>query len=350
MHVGLFIEEARPGVTAADGYREIIELVDAAEALGLDGVWLGEIHFNPSRSFLSAPLVVAAAIAARTRRVRVGTAVQVIPLDHPLRIAEEAATVDQISRGRLELGVGRSGAPRAYDVLGIPYGESQARFREALEVIREAWTGKPFSHHGEFYRFDNAAVSPPPYQVPHPPLRMAANSAETFPVVADLGLPIFVGLRDLAIPELRGHLATYRRAWGGAGHAGPPSVYLRIPLYAAPTEREAIEDARASITHYFRRQAEMMRGPAGRAGAGPAERRHSRADALAAMTYDEILATRVAFGTAAGLVERLSGLRDELGLDGVVVEPNSGGLVPADRVARSLRILAREVLPALRRA
>ena len=136
MHVGVFLEERRAGASEATTFRETVELVGAAEAWGLDGVWLGEIHFNGTRSVQSAPLALASFIAARSRRVRVGIAVQVLPLGNPLRIAEEAATVDQLSEGRFEFGIGRSGSPRAYDVLGIPYGESQARFLEALEIIR----------------------------------------------------------------------------------------------------------------------------------------------------------------------------------------------------------------------
>ena len=88
---------------------------------------------------ISASLQVASAIATRTRRVRVGTAVQVIPLNHPLRIAEEVATIDHISEGRFEFGIGRSGVVRTYDTYGVPYAESQARFREGLEIIRQAW-------------------------------------------------------------------------------------------------------------------------------------------------------------------------------------------------------------------
>src|SRR5258705_2882025 len=162
MHFGVFIEEARPGLSEGDAFRESFETVDAAETLGLDCVWLGEIHFNPARSVISAPIAVATAIAARTKRIHVGTAVNVLPLNHPLRIAEEAATVDHLSEGRFELGIGRSGAARTYDVLGIPYGESQARFREALEIIKEAWKGQPFSYEVQFYRFQNATVVPKP--------------------------------------------------------------------------------------------------------------------------------------------------------------------------------------------
>ena len=236
MHFGVFIEELRPGVGEADAFRESFETVDAAEALGYDCVWLGEIHFNPARSVISSPIAMATAIAARTKRIHVGTAVQVLPLNHPLRIAEDTATVDHLSEGRFEFGIGRSGAPRAYDVLGIPYGESQARFREALAIIKEAWKGQPFSFEGKFYRFENATVAPRPYQKPHPPIRMAANTPETFSLVGELGLALFAGLRDLDIPELVECLHLYRRAWREAGHPGQPSVYLRIPVYAGLTE------------------------------------------------------------------------------------------------------------------
>jgi alkanesulfonate monooxygenase SsuD/methylene tetrahydromethanopterin reductase-like flavin-dependent oxidoreductase (luciferase family) len=348
MHFGIFVEERRRGSSETAAFHEALELAEAAEAWGLDGVWLGEIHFNPTRSVQSAPLALASFIAARTRRIRVGTAVQVLPLANPLRIAEEVATVDQLSQGRLDFGIGRSGSPRAYDVLGVPYGESQARFEEALEIIREAWKGEPFGHQGKFYRFENVTVSPRPYQIPHPPLRMAANSAETFPVVGRLGLPLFVGLRDLDIPELRLHLVAYRAAWRQAGHPGHGDVCLRIPVYAAPTETEALEEPQENIMYFFRRHAEFTRVGVGRADTGPADRRQTRLDQLANLSYDDILKTRVAFGTASGLTDRLAGLREELALDGIIAELNPGGLLPMERMQRTLRILTHEVIPAFR--
>jgi alkanesulfonate monooxygenase SsuD/methylene tetrahydromethanopterin reductase-like flavin-dependent oxidoreductase (luciferase family) len=345
---GIFLEERRPGSTEAEAFGETLELAEAAEAWGLDAVWLGEIHFNPARSVQSAPIALASFIVARTRRVRVGTAVSVLPLGNPLRIAEEVATVDHLSRGRFDFGIGRSGSARTYDLLGIPYGESQGRFQEALDVIREAWKGEPFSYQGRFYRYRDVTVVPRPYQVPHPPLRMAANSDETFPVVGRLGLPLFVGLRDLDLPELRVHLQAYRRAWREAGHAGEGDVCLRIPVYAGPTEPAALDEPREGITQFFRRHVELMRSGLGRADSGPADRRQGKADKLAATSYEQILETRVAFGTAARLVERLGRVRDELGLRGVVAELNPGGLFSRDRVLRTLRILAHEVAPAFR--
>ena len=348
MRVGIFLEERRRHGSEAAAFEEALELAEAAEAWGLDSVWLGEIHFNPARSVQSAPMALASFIAARTRRIRIGTAVQVLPLSHPLRIAEEVATVDHLSHGRFDFGIGRSGSPHAYDVLGIPYAESQARFEEALQVLREAWKGEPFSYPGTFYRFEQVTVSPRPYQVPHPPLRMAANSPETFPVVGHLGLPLFAGLRDLDIPELRLHLTAYREAWREAGHPGQGDVCLRVPVYAGTTAKEAVEEPYESITGFFRRHADLTRAGLSRGDTGPTARRQARADQLARLSYEEILQTRVAFGTAAGLTDRLAGLREELGLDGIVAELNPGGLLPMERMQRTLRILTHEVIPAFR--
>lgn len=348
MHFGIFLEERRRGTTEAEAFQETHDLVDAAEAWGLDGVWLGEIHFNPTRSVQSAPMALASFIAARTRRLRIGMAVLVLPLGHPLRTAEEVATLDQLSGGRFDCGIGRSGSPRAYDALGIPYAESQERFHEAVEVMKLAWAGEPFSYQGKHYRFDRVVVGPRPVQRPHPPLRMAANSDDTFPLAGRLGLPLFVGVRDVDIPELRGLLEAYRAGWREAGHPGAGDVFLRLPVHAALTDREALDEPRENITHFYQRHTELLRSGLGRADTGSAARRQARVDKVAALTYDEILRTRVAFGTAAQLVERLAEVRDALGLSGIVAELNPGGLLPLESMRRTLRILTHEVLPAFR--
>ena len=348
MHVGIFVEELRYGASQTQAFRDIFEQADQAEALGIDCVWLGEIHFTPTRSVISASLQVASAIASRTRRLRVGTAVQVLPLNHPLRIAEEVATVDHISQGRFEFGIGRSGVVRTYDVYGVAYAESQARFREALDVIRGVWTGEPFSYEGAFYKVKDAIVTPRPFQVPHPPIRMAATSEETFPAAGRMGLPIFVGLRTTETTDLQAELAPYRQAWREAGHPGEPSVYLRIPVYVSPTAEGAREEPRESMAAFFARQTELARAAVGRAGAGPADRRRFQAERMASLTYDDILARKVVFGTAPAVVDRVRELREELGLDGIVAELNPGGRIAPELEARSLELLAREVVPALK--
>jgi alkanesulfonate monooxygenase SsuD/methylene tetrahydromethanopterin reductase-like flavin-dependent oxidoreductase (luciferase family) len=348
MDFGVFLEQTRRGVDQGDAFREMLEVADAAEAWGLDIVWLAEMLFNPARSVLSGPLLVASWIVARTQRVRTGTAVQLLPLNHPLRLAGDITTLDHLSRGRFDFGIGRSGSPRAYEALGVPYAESQDRFFEALDIILRAWKGTPFSYDGKFYRFANAAVSPRPYRLPHPPVRMAATTPETFPRVARMGLPIFVGLRGMSIPELAGHLRIYRAAWREAGHPGDGDVCLRIPLYAAPTEKAAREEPRETITYYFQRQAELTRSPMGLAGTGPVERREAQAQRLATLSYDEILGTKVAFGTAPALIDRLTELKEELGLTGIAAELNPGGLLAFDQELRSLEILTNQVMPAFK--
>ena len=348
MDFGVFCEQMRRGVSQTDAFQEISDLVDAAEAWGLDIVWLAEMMVNPSRSVLSAPLLVSSWAVARTKRLRVGTAVQLLPLNHPVRVAGEITTLDHLSQGRFDFGIGRSGSVRTYDVLEIPYAESQARFEEALAIMRQAWKGEPFAHEGKFYRFDTTTVTPRPYQQPHPPLRMAANSPETFVLVGRAGLPLFAGLRDLGIAELRDHVKEYRAAWRAAGHRGNGDVCLRIPVYAAPTERAAREEPYENTTYFFKRHFELTRERAGRADTGPAGRAETRVQQLAALSYDDILDSRVAYGTAASLKERLAHLRDDLGLDGIIAELNPGGLLAMDQMRRTLAILTQHVLPALR--
>src|SRR6201988_4915957 len=164
------------GMTEEDAFASSFEQIDAAERWGLDAMWLAEIHVNPERSVCSAPLALASAIAARTKRMKIGTGVQVLPLCHPLRPAAGAATVDQISHGRLIFGVGRSGFPRTYEAYGVPYGESRERFAETLEILKRAWTEEAFSYQGKYYSFDNVKLTPKPFQKPWPVIRVAANS------------------------------------------------------------------------------------------------------------------------------------------------------------------------------
>jgi len=312
MDCGVFVEQMRRGVTQGEAFREMCAIVEAAESWGLDIVWLAEMMVNPAR------------------------------------VAGEITTLDHLSQGRFDFGIGRSGSPRSYDALGVPYEESQARFFEALEIILQAWKGEAFSYQGQFYRFTDVTVTPRPYRQPHPLVRMAATTAETFPRVGKMGLPIFVGLRGMDIPELAACLKTYRQAWREAGHPGDGDACLRIPLYAAPTEQAAREEPYETITYYMERQANLTLEPLGRAGIGPVELREGQARRLSRLSYEDILTRKVAFGTARGLVDRLGQLRDELGITGIAAELNPGGLLPFAQEMRSLEILTQQVMPALK--
>ena len=346
MQFGMFMEFAtRSGGSEPDAFREGLALAEAADAWGLDAAWLAEFHFVPDRSVLSSPITLAAAIAGRTRRIRIGFAVYVLPLNHPIRVAEEIATLDHVSGGRVDLGVGRSGFTWFYEGYAVPYAESQGRFDESLEIMRVAWRGERFSFDGEFYRVRDALLCPRPRQQPHPPLRMAATRGETFPRVGGAGLPIFVGLRGDSLDELAAQLASYREAWHAAGHAGPPSAFLRLPLHAAGTGEAARAEARDTLVHYFKRQSELVANDAARRGDPPDSPRYATAARLAALDYRDILDNRAIVGSAAEIGDRVEALRDILGIDGVVAELNPGGMLDEATTLESLRILAREVKP-----
>jgi len=348
MHFGSFMEFGlRDGGSAEDAFREAFALVDASEAWGLDCIWLAEFHFTPDRSVLSSPIVTASAIAGRTERIRVGLAVYVLPLTNPLRVAEEVASLDQISGGRFEFGIGRSGFVNSYNSYAIDYADSEGRFDEALTILRQAWRGEPFSFHGKYYQVENALVVPQPLQRPYPPMRMAATSAATFEKVAKLGLPLFVGLRGDGLGQLRDSLDRYRQAWRAAGHQGESSCYLRVPVYAADTAKAAYDEPKDNIVYYFRRQAELL-ARLGAEKAGGSGGRDKVAARLAALTYEDILESRVAFGDSGQLIDRLNTWRDELGIDGVVMELNAGGRLSEAQVMNSLRVLTHEVMPAFK--
>jgi alkanesulfonate monooxygenase SsuD/methylene tetrahydromethanopterin reductase-like flavin-dependent oxidoreductase (luciferase family) len=348
MEFGMFHEfPSLKGRTDAEAFDEALEQVDTAEECGLDAMWLAELHFAPERSLLSSPMGIAAAMAARTRRMKIGLAVQVLPLAHPLRIAEETATVDQLSRGRLIFGVGRSGVVRTYDTYGVPYGESVARFNEALDIIRLAWTRDKFSYSGKFYRFAEVGVAPRPYQQPHPELRMAASAGDTFPVIGTMGLPAFGSARHVTWGELKTQIASYRAAWRAAGHKGEGAVFISAPTYLAASDEAAEADAAPSIMSFYRYQAALLADSIRRT-ASPTAARFARADRLAKLDFPQAMKDHVLVGAPETVSRRLAALRDELGIDGILAELNCGGLIPHAKVVEALRLLCTEVMPRFR--
>jgi alkanesulfonate monooxygenase SsuD/methylene tetrahydromethanopterin reductase-like flavin-dependent oxidoreductase (luciferase family) len=308
----------------AEAFRNSFAQIEAAERWGLDVVWLAEIHMNPTRSLLSAPLTVASAIAARTHRIKIGTAVQILPLGHPLRLAEETATIDQISGGRLIFGVGRSAFPRAYNAYGISYEESPQRFAECLDIIKKAWTEETASHQGRWHSFENFTLVPRPVQLPHPEVRIAASQHDTYSAIGALGYPLFSAVRASPLSELAHRTAAYREAWVEAGHEGEPRAYLQVPVYVAATREAALADAEAGMMRFSTYRPDLVRGP---------------------MNYETVRREKGIVGTPEMVTERLMELRDGAKLSGVSAEINPGSLLSHEQVMESLRLYIQEVMP-----
>jgi alkanesulfonate monooxygenase SsuD/methylene tetrahydromethanopterin reductase-like flavin-dependent oxidoreductase (luciferase family) len=349
MEFGMFHEfPALEGRSQADAFAEALEQCAMADRWGLDAIWLAELHGAPRRSVLSAPLGVANAVAVKTERLKIGIAVQVLPLCHPLRLAEEVATVDQVSRGRLIFGVGRSGVVRTYEDYGVSYDESRDRFAETLEILKGLWTEDRFSYDGKYHRFRDVTLVPKPYQQPYPEIRIAAASADTFAQIGRLGCPIFVAVRHGTFAELLPSLREYRAAHAAAGHPGHGRVYLRVPAYLAETERQAHDEPRDSLMGFYQQQADLAVDSARRSSGPGAEQRIARAERLRRLTYEDALASQVIAGTPDSFSARLREVEEELGLDGILAELNCGGHIPHAQVLTAIRLLCREVMPRFR--
>ena len=339
MDFGMFTDfHVRKGMTQPEAFDESFSQVVEAEKLGIDSVWLAEHHFSPDRSVLASPMVLSSAIAARTSSMRIGLAVQVLPLTNPLRIAEEAATVDHISKGRFEFGIGRSGLTKYYQGYNVPYSESRPRFFEALDVIMKAWSQDQFSYQGEYYSYEDVTLVPKPYQQPYPPIRIAVASEDTFSLAGKLGHPIFISTTT-PVAQLQERLQLYRKAREEAGHAGPGQVSLRIPAYVAQDAKNAASDPEASTRHAIQYGAQELIKTAA------SEEATNRLRKMASAPYDEILQHRVMYGTPESVTNRIHDYQEKLGITGVVLEVNYGGQIPKDQVSNSVRLLAEKVVP-----
>jgi alkanesulfonate monooxygenase SsuD/methylene tetrahydromethanopterin reductase-like flavin-dependent oxidoreductase (luciferase family) len=181
MQFGLFgsatVRRGGPEFDSAEGFRDFIEYNIEAEALGFHSTFVVEHHFT-GYGQVSATLNPLTWLGARTRRLRLGTAVIVLPWHNPVLLAEQAATLDLLSGGRLDFGIGKGYRYNEFAGFCVPMEEADARFDEALDVIIEAWTAdQPFSHRGKYWQFDNIVVEPPAAQKPHPPIWMGPEAS-----------------------------------------------------------------------------------------------------------------------------------------------------------------------------
>src|SRR6058998_2265956 len=179
MNFGTFLLMQSPSArSSGEMYSRAIDIAQSAESLGYRNVWLAEHHFS-TYGYLSRPAQFATFIAAKTTRLRVGTAVIVVPLHHPLVIAEEIATLDLLAGGRVDVGLGRGYQPYEFERFGLELESGRARWEESIDIVLRALSGKPFSYDGKLFKIPETMVFPQPLQQPHPPIWITAQSPES---------------------------------------------------------------------------------------------------------------------------------------------------------------------------
>jgi alkanesulfonate monooxygenase SsuD/methylene tetrahydromethanopterin reductase-like flavin-dependent oxidoreductase (luciferase family) len=298
---------------------------------------------------MSSPVIVAAAAAQHTQRIRLGMAVSLLPLNNPIRSAEDAATVDILSHGRLVFGVGRGTNPVHCGGFNIPMEESRDRFTEALEIVTKAWTNDRVRYEGKYFRIKDVAVHPKPMQKPHPPIRIATNSSDTFPLAGRLGYPMFSSLVVVPLPRFGQDIAVYWQTFEEAGHTRTgEEVALLFPLYVAETEAEAQTVPRRSIMHYFDVLSRRMVAGDADLDAATRERNKEMQARLQRLTFEEVRENVAIIGTPEHCIERIRWLKHEFPLSELICWFNPGGLMPHQTGLASMSRFAAHIMPNFR--
>lgn len=348
MKFGVFFVTEAPDRDFKRAYDEMLEQVGYAEHLGFDEVWLAEHHGSTYGSMPSGS-VMAAAIAQRTTRLRIGMAVSILPFNNPVRIAEEYAMVDVLSGGRLDLGVGRGYQPSEYEMLGLTDRQADSReiFQESLDIITGLWTQDDFSYKGKYYDIRHATLTPKPLQQPHPPIFVAALSPETFALVAEKGYNLLVTPTLMALPELKEFILDAKRRLVQHGR-DPSSIEFPMnwQMHLAATEAEAKERTKDAFGWYF----DKIMGLVPHGAKVPATY-EAYADMAAAyheaggFPVEQLQEMGVVIlGDAAAATRRIAEVRDDVGINRISCWFRIGGL-SHDKVMDSMEIFAREVMP-----
>ena len=329
MKFGLFggAKSSGDGASAdSQSYGKFIDYVLYAEELGFESLFVVEHHFT-GNSQVSASLNLLSFIAGRTQRMRLGTAVVVLPWHNPVLLAEQVATLDLVSGGRVDFGVGKGYRESEFSGFCIPIAEATERYDEALEVLRKAWTSEGrFSHHGKRWHFENIVVEPRPLQQPHPPFWMGAGSFESIRRAARDGFNLLldqIGPVDLTIERV----AAYRAEWeqcGRAYHAAQVGVTRGLHIVTSEEERTRAHELRKQV---LKRIGDLARGPG-------AERYHNPSSFADVDIAGEDAAL---LGTPDEIIARLKRL-EAGGVENVL-------LVDATGSKHALRIFAAEVMP-----
>ena len=315
--------------------------VELAEEIGLDAVWLTEHHFDGAVAYAD-PLVFGAAVAMRTRRVRIGFAVVELALYHPVRLAVQTALLDHLSHGRLIVGTGRGSAYNEYEYLGygITMEDGREMLPEAEELLVKAWTGENIDHNGRFWKSAFPTLRPRPYQKPHPPLVRACISEQSVAEMAKIGRPILIGIQT--VETLRHRFQLYHDTMLEAGftaeavEATLDQCWAQRGLYIGESDQDSLEVATDALGRFREHllQARIDFNPGGAPPRPPGE----------PPPPGEVVETAFLAGTPQTVSEQIAELKDA-GVRNLLLNMNVGQ-IPPQQVEGSMRAFGEKVLPA----
>jgi natural product biosynthesis luciferase-like monooxygenase protein len=327
---------------SAELYAHWLEQIDAAEELGFESLWVTEHHFRYFGGMLPNPQLLLAAAAQRTKHMRLGTAVSILPMHNPLRVAEDFAMVDLLSNGRLDFGAGRGMHPLEYSVFGADWATAQLRLTEALDIILRAWSGDEFEWNGTYYRFPRLTVFPRPVQTPHPPIYITANrDPESFQMVGRRGCHLMT-LPWIATNEVqRSRIEMYVHALRAGGHsAASKEVFVMYPAYIGDSDEQAQSEV---IEHWHRWRQFALEALGLNASKGEPYRKIFAHLEYGAMVRD----ARGVFGGPQTCTATLRRVMETVAPTHIGLVFHFGGLSQA-KVLRSMERFARLVRPLLR--
>jgi len=329
--------------SAPDPYRETYDLARLAEECGYDTVTIGHHHFMPGN--LADPLTFLATVAARTSTIRVGTGIFQLPIHNPVRVAEQVATIDELSGGRISLGVGLGWWPLEYEVMGSEFRSRGARMEEALQILRLVWTQEDVAFAGRFWSFPELTVHPRPVQDPRPPLWVAGVADAAVDRAARLGDAWLCGpVQSLA--KARACLDVYEAGCARAGTR--PDWILRRYAWVGADRRQVMEEVLpAYVDGLMEHWRESVEDDAEQA-------LFARIDAGEDVSAEEIAADRLLYGAPEDAIVQIQRYRDLTGCDHVHAAfgaglPGTGALASLGtytEIAEMIRLFGREVIPA----
>lgn len=339
MNFGTFLLMQSPSAQSSEEmYARAIEHAQTAEALDFRNIWLAEHHFS-TYGYVGRPVQLATYLAAKTSRIRVGTAVIVVPLHHPLMVAEEIATLDVLAGGRVDIGLGRGYQYYEFERLGLELDRARARWDESIDIILLALAGKPFSYEGSLFAIPETTVFPHPLQKPHPPIWVTAQSPESVAATVRRGFHLLTGGFGVPVERMAEFRQLFDRLVAEEKPATVPDVGVQRAVYVTDNvddARDAAEHARWNMRVTLSLRNHYERVEHGHAVAVPMPKEPDT---------DDLLERYVVVGTPDTVIRQIERIKHTVGITHFNCSFWFGDL-DQQRVLKSMELFAREVMPA----